>query len=207
MDAAAKQRMREAMKERFFHIPERARQTESRILCKRLQELFKNPPPVLAAFFPLATEPDIRPFLRHALAAGIELYLPAAGEKKFSLRRITSFNDLRVGPWNIPEPRPGLQELDPKHLQYALIPGRAFDREGWRIGRGGAGYDIWIRSQRSQNPATIFWGIAFECQVLCAVPHEDHDERLDGIVTARGMFPSTDKGGGSPPLTHTSTHQ
>lgn len=186
--ATEKQRLRDATQERLLHIPERQRQTENRLLCKRLQELFKSPPPALAAFFPLASEPDIRPFLRYILAKGTQLYLPAADSgAPFSFRRTEDLANLETGEWNIPQPPITAQPLDPLRLTHALIPGRAFDRKGWRIGRGRAGYDIWLREQRRRNPSTIFWGIAFACQILPTIPHTDHDERVDGIVTARGF--------------------
>lgn len=188
MDTATqKKRIRDAIQERLQHLPPRTLATESRSICKKLQELLPKPPLVLAAFFPLKSEPDLRPFLRESLDKGIELYLPTAGERSFLFRRVRSLQELSTGPWNIPEPPEECQPLDLQRLQYALIPGRAFDRSGWRIGRGGAGYDLWIRQQRKKNPETIFFGIAFECQILQTVPHVEHDERLDGIITARGL--------------------
>lgn len=189
MDTATeKQRIREAMCERLLHSPEKNLAIESRLICKRLTELLPQQPRALAAFFPLKSEPDIRPFLREALRQGIELYLPTAGERSFVFRHVSSLRELHTGPWNISEPTPDAPAIDPQKLRYALIPGRAFDREGWRIGRGGAGYDRWIREQRSLNPNTIFWGVAFECQILPRVPRVEHDEKIDGIVTARGFL-------------------
>lgn len=189
MDTATeKQRIREAMRERLLHSPEKNLATESRLICKKITGLLPQPPLALAAFFPLKSEPDIRPFLREALQQGIELYLPSAGERSFIFRRVMDLRRLRAGPWNIPEPIPDAPAIDPQKLRYALVPGRAFDREGWRIGRGGAGYDRWIREQRALNPNTIFWGIAFECQILSIIPHTNHDERVDEIVTARGFL-------------------
>lgn len=189
MDTATeKQRIREAMRERLLHSPEKNLATESRLICKKITGLLPQPPLALAAFFPLKSEPDIRPFLREALQQGIELYLPSAGERSFIFRRVMDLRRLRAGPWNIPEPIPDAPAIDPQKLRYALVPGRAFDREGWRIGRGGAGYDRWIREQRALNPNTIFWGIAFECQILSTIPHTNHDERVDEIVTARGFL-------------------
>ena len=183
-----KQRLRMAMQERLLHSPTKNLALESRLICKKLEELLPEPPLVLAAFFPLKSEPDLRPFLREALRKGMELYLPTAGDRSFLLRSIHSFRDLHTGPWNIPEPSKECPTLDPMRLHYALIPGRAFDQSGWRIGRGGAGYDQWIRAERAENPHTIFWGIAFECQILPHVPHVEHDERVDGIITARGLI-------------------
>lgn len=185
-----KQRLREAVYERILHSPTKKLTIESRLICKKLEGLLPEPPLVLAAFFPLKSEPDIRPLLREALRKGMELYLPTAGERSFVLRRVHSFHDLHTGPWNIPEPLESCQPLDAQRLQHTLIPGRAFDRKGWRLGRGGAGYDQWIRAQRSRNPNTIFWGIAFECQILPHVPYVEHDEKVDGIITARGLIPA-----------------
>ncbi|MFA7682254.1 MAG: 5-formyltetrahydrofolate cyclo-ligase, partial [Candidatus Peribacteraceae bacterium] len=70
----------------------------------------------------------------------------------------------------------------------ALIPGRAFDRDGNRLGRGNGSYDHWIREQRTANPQTKIWGIAFECQIVPIVPTEEHDERVDALITARGLI-------------------
>lgn len=189
MDTATeKRRIRQAMQERLLYSPQKDLSIESRLICKKLAELLPQPPLVLAAFFPLRSEPDLRPFLREALRQGIELYLPTAGERSFLFRRIQNLRELHTGPWNILEPTTQCPPLEESRLQYALIPGRAFDSDGWRIGRGGAGYDRWIRHQRSQHLHTIFWGITFECQLLSHVPHADHDERVDGIVTARGLI-------------------
>lgn len=180
--------IRDAIQEHLQHLPPHTLGTESRLICKRLTDLLPPKPFVLAAFFPLTTEPDIRPFLSTALKRGIELYLPTAGNGYFTFRRITDLRHLRIGPWNIPEPSEDSLTLNPSQLQYTLVPGRAFDQRGWRIGRGGAGYDRWIRIQRKENAKTLFWGLAFECQILPTVPHVDHDERMDGIVTARGLI-------------------
>ncbi|MBI2524295.1 5-formyltetrahydrofolate cyclo-ligase [Candidatus Peregrinibacteria bacterium] len=189
--AEKKQRIRNAILERLQHLPPQTLALESRLICKRLTELLPKKPLVLAAFFPLKTEPDIRPFLRSLLKNGAELYLPSSSSLPFLFRHTLSLQHLTVGPWNIPEPSETSPPLDPKRLTHALLPGRAFDREGWRIGRGGAGYDLWIRQQHRENPETIFFGIAFECQILQHVPHVEHDERMDGIVTARGLQPIT----------------
>lgn len=188
MDTATeKRRIRQALQERLLHSPQKDLAVESRLICKKLVELLPKPPLVLAAFFPLRSEPDICPFLREALRQGMELYLPTAGERAFTFRRVQHLRELHTGPWNILEPAAQCPPIEASELQYVLVPGRAFDRDGWRVGRGGAGYDRWIRHQRSQHPHTICWGLAFECQLLPHVPHADHDERVDGIITARGL--------------------
>jgi hypothetical protein len=62
----------------------------------------------------------------------------------------------------------------------------AFQTGMMRMGGGNGGYDIWIREKRKVSPETQFWGVAYEHQIMNEVPMEEHDEKVDRIVTARG---------------------
>ncbi len=82
--------------------------------------------------------------------------------------------------------------MEAPHLEESLpavvlVPGRAFDAKGARLGRGNGGYDKWIAQERSRNAPYQYWGVAFECQVVDEVPVEAHDQKLDAVVTARGF--------------------
>jgi 5-formyltetrahydrofolate cyclo-ligase len=64
-----------------------------------------------------------------------------------------------------------------------LLPGVAFDRSGWRLGRGGGHYD------RSFPPGTESpWlvGVGYSFQWLAELPHDSRDRRVDAIVTENG---------------------
>jgi 5-formyltetrahydrofolate cyclo-ligase len=74
-------------------------------------------------------------------------------------------------------------------LDLVVVPGVAFDAEGRRLGRGGGYYDATL-ALLPRGAARL--GVAFEIQVVPAVPEEPHDVRLDGVVTeARVLFPLT----------------
>ncbi|HEY8393946.1 MAG TPA: 5-formyltetrahydrofolate cyclo-ligase, partial [Thermaerobacter sp.] len=64
-----------------------------------------------------------------------------------------------------------------------LIPGLAFDRQGWRLGRGAGYYDRFLAAWRGA------WrvGVAPERFVFPRLPRDAHDRRMDWVVTEAGI--------------------
>lgn len=184
-----KETLRAAMRERLERYPAHTRAAESRSICRRLLEHLPKTPRTLCVFHPLRTEPDILPLIKKLLQRGDELFFPCFENGKLIFRRAVSLQELKPGPLQIPEPPQESPSLNSKKLSVALIPGRAFDRKGNRLGRGNGGYDTWIAELRNEHPKTKVWGVAFECQLIPAVPHDDpRDQPMDGIITARGLY-------------------
>lgn len=183
-----KEHLRQAIRERIARIPEHLRHAEGRSLCRQLVRLLPAEPSGIAAFFPVKDEPDLRPLLTEILARGHRLYLPRFEDKMMVFRRIGDIMELSKGTFGIPEPPHDAELLDPADLALAFVPGRAFTKTGLRLGRGNGGFDIWIRKQRARNPATLYLGVALDCQIVNDLPFEAHDEKLDGVVTARGAL-------------------
>ncbi|MEM9084128.1 MAG: 5-formyltetrahydrofolate cyclo-ligase, partial [Planctomycetota bacterium] len=61
----------------------------------------------------------------------------------------------------------------------------AFDREGYRLGRGAGFYDRFLtsilRTPSMKKPMLV--GVGFDCQLIDRVPREPHDILLDAVVT------------------------
>ena len=184
----AKAHLRQAIKDRLAHLNDKDRHAESRSLCRRILEALPEGQRTICAYFPLKDEADLRPLLKELLRKSHHVYLPRVEGGKVAFRRMESMEALEPGTWHIPEPPDSAPLLDSNDLDIALIPGRAFDGTGNRLGRGNGGYDIWIRKQRQENPKTQYWGIALEYQMTQEVPSEEHDEKMNSIVTARGML-------------------
>ena len=182
-----KAHLRVAIKERLSHLSNKDRHAESRSLCRRVLEALPEGPLTIAAYFPLKDEADVRMLLQEFLARGDKVFLPRIENQKIVFRQMLSLTGLTDGMFGIPEPAEDDPPLDSATLDIALIPGRAFDARGNRLGRGNGGYDIWMRKQRAMNPKTQFWGLALECQLVPEMPMEEHDERVDAVITARGM--------------------
>jgi 5-formyltetrahydrofolate cyclo-ligase len=87
--------------------------------------------------------------------------------------------------WGIPVPGSDWPVLDLASSDRMLVaaPGLAFDREGNRLGRGKGYYDRFLVGARAQNPGITTIAVCLSEQLVPAVPHEESDQRLDGIVT------------------------
>ena len=72
-----------------------------------------------------------------------------------------------------------------------ITPLVAFDRNCYRLGRGGGYYDATIAHLRQQNKSLIVAGLAFDTQLcLFPLPCEAHDEKLDIIITPNTVYNS-----------------
>lgn len=188
--ADQKHSLRQNITERLSALSPNERHAESRSVCRRVLENLPPAPLTVTAYFPLTDEVDIRPLLAEFLKRGDAVYLPCGDGRTFVFRKFESLADLHPDGLHIPAPPPTAPLLDPQTLDIALVPGRAFDRKGNRLGRGNGGFDIWIESQRKAKPSTQYWGVALECQIVNAIPMEPHDKGVDAVVTARGIIKS-----------------
>jgi 5-formyltetrahydrofolate cyclo-ligase len=101
-------------------------------------------------------------------------------------------SDLRPGVLGIPEPRPDLPEVPPEAVDWALVPGLAFDELGYRLGRGAGHYDRLLPRMR---PDAVCWALCLSCQLVPRLPIEPHDRPVDGVSSpdrtirgARGLI-------------------
>jgi 5-formyltetrahydrofolate cyclo-ligase len=66
-----------------------------------------------------------------------------------------------------------------------LVPGVAFDRAGNRLGRGQGLYDRAFPASAPRPPLLI--GVAYQIQLVEAVPYTEADRRMDAVVTELGL--------------------
>jgi 5-formyltetrahydrofolate cyclo-ligase len=81
------------------------------------------------------------------------------------------------------EPDPALPQVDPATLDIVLVPGTAFDRHGGRVGLGGGFYDRLLPT----TPA-LRVGVTYDPCLLEQVPCDEHDQRMDWVVTPEGLL-------------------
>jgi 5-formyltetrahydrofolate cyclo-ligase len=141
-------------------------------------------------------EIDTWPLLREALASGRRLVCPRVDRSRWRLRlfRIRDLDrDLVPGTLDIPEPAEGCPEVDPAAVDWALIPGLAFDRSGYRLGRGAGHYDRLLPRLRAGTPT---WALALDPQWVERLPVEPHDQPLDGILGVQTPYNRGDPSSG-----------
>jgi 5-formyltetrahydrofolate cyclo-ligase len=144
----------------------------------------------ILGFVPLASEPDLMPLLRSAASAGksvcVPRWDPASGTYEAAL--LPAHEGLQPGPYGVLEPDAFLPSLALERLDLILVPGLAFDRHGWRLGRGRGFYDRLLRQAVSARR----WGVAFDLQIVESVPNEPHDVNVHIVVTPRSGCTATD---------------
>lgn len=97
--------------------------------------------------------------------------------------RIDSFNELDFkNEYGILEPS-GVNGIDKDKIDLVIVPGVVFDKEGYRIGYGKGCYDIFLEGMKSKKI-----GLAFDAQVVDALPTEKHDVRMDKTITEKRII-------------------
>lgn len=137
----------------------------------------------IALYLALPDEPETRGILQAALAQGKRVVMP-----KIDLTEGLTWWMLKGS--NLP-PTSSLWEPTPEksvrvrveEIGGFLVPGRAFDSKGARLGRGGGHYDRAL-ARRTRNSWVA--GLFYSLQELPEIPQEPHDIPLPGVVTESG---------------------
>lgn len=86
-----------------------------------------------------------------------------------------------------PDPdSPHVRRVQPREIDAVIVPGRAFDAMGRRLGRGKGFYDALLPKLRPDARAATV-GFAYACQEVPEVPVESHDARVAWLVTDRRL--------------------
>jgi 5-formyltetrahydrofolate cyclo-ligase len=126
--------------------------------------------------------------IKQALVAGKRVACPRVDPvaRRLVLHHITDpTSAFMPGALGIPEPAPEHAVVLPGEVDWALVPGVAFDRRCARLGRGGGYYDRLLPELR---PSIWRWALALSSQLIDEVPVASHDQLLTGIVSAAGVF-------------------
>jgi len=166
------------------------RTAEEDVLRKRFTELpgYASAETVLLYVKAFPEELDTRSFFADALATDKRVLCPRVerAEHRLRLYRIRSLDtDLEPGILGIPEPKLTCPEVKPTTVDWALIPGLAFDRGCFRLGRGGGHYDRLLPRMR---PDCLRWSLGFDCQLVDHLPVEAHDAPVDGVAFPRQVI-------------------
>ncbi len=144
-----------------------------------------EPGDVVAGFWPIRTEIDIRPLMFALYEEGARLCLPAILDKQTivfrELIRGAEFVDMGFGTAG---PGPDAQVLQPGIM---LMPLAAYDDAGNRIGYGAGYYDRAIAAMHGAGHFPRLIGCAFDCQKVSSIPAEPHDVPLETIITESGL--------------------
>jgi 5-formyltetrahydrofolate cyclo-ligase len=98
---------------------------------------------------------------------------------------VSRWEDLQPGFFDVLEPADHAPLATLSSEDLVVVPGLAFDETGHRLGQGKGYYDRAFPEASDDSP--ILLGFGFELQVVDAVPYDEWDRRLDGIVTEQAV--------------------
>jgi len=149
-------------------------------------------PQVIAAYWPLADEPNLRPLLTQWVAAGLTVVLPVVVQKHAPLvfRVWTPDTAMAAGAYGIAEPQ-GSADMTPDVL---LVPTLGYTDEGWRLGYGGGYYDRTLAALNVQlRHPPIAIGVAWACARITDADGwqpAPHDVQLHAVLTPQDWHPA-----------------
>jgi len=142
-----------------------------------------EPTDVVAAYWPIREELDVKPLLMRLMDSFQPLCLPVVLGDDEPL-------EMRLWEQGAPLYPSGFGTLAPSEIaplaepDVIVMPLLGFDKEGTRLGYGGGYYDRTL-AQMKHKPRIV--GYAFAAQELAHIPREPHDLPLDDIVTEAGV--------------------
>ena len=192
-----KRELRRLMELKRQQLSEEERRISSELISRFAMEnilplIQASTKPVLFTYVPFRNEVDVRPLTRKWWEAGYSVVVPKVDNtlKIMDVHKINSFEELEPGVWGIPEPQvtaPQLASLD--IIDVMIIPGLAYDRQGGRLGYGSGFYDRFLdRYDVLGLPHPYKLGVCFDIQLQDELPMEQHDLRVDRIITEEGVY-------------------
>lgn len=132
----------------------------------------------IGLFASLPDEPDLVELM---IAPNKTFAFPCIVEDALVWRRAITQDDFRLlqpGIRHLREPQGG-PVIPEAQIQLLLVPGLAFTKQGFRLGRGGGFYD---RALQHFPRSTIRAGVCFQFQILDSLPVERHDQPVDFVL-------------------------
>jgi 5-formyltetrahydrofolate cyclo-ligase len=134
----------------------------------------------VAAYLSLPEEPGTGPLLAACAQRGLTVLVPRVRDDHLDWAAWSADAPTRPGPFGIAEPSgPAMRRLD--EAAVVLLPATAVDAAGRRLGQGGGYYDRALAALGAPRPLLV--ALVFDDEVLDTVPAEEHDQRVDVIVT------------------------
>jgi 5-formyltetrahydrofolate cyclo-ligase len=140
---------------------------------------------IVAGYWPIRGELDVRPLLQEILGLGHACALPhvVAQGHGLDFRDWDNSTPMTTGKYGISEPLSG-KDIIPDII---LVPMAAFDANRHRLGYGKGYYDRTLAHLRTKKDVLAV-GMAYDWQKCGPFPVEPHDVKMDMIITDKNVY-------------------
>ena len=173
-----KQELRKKILEKRNSLAKEEIKEKSKIIKEKLFSSGEYKQAKTVSFFvSFGSEVNTHEMIKEALK-GKEVCVPVVKNNQIILSKINDFSDLgKKGKYGILEPS-SIIEIDKELVDLIIVPGVVFDKKRYRIGYGKGYYDNLLKDYSGK---TI--GLAFSLQIVDSIPAEEHDIKVDRIIT------------------------
>lgn len=140
--------------------------------------------PSFAIYAAMRGEVNVFPLAQHMRDYRKTVALPRISDEKLSFHIWNQGDALEQHGLGHAEPLTSAESIIPAIVLAPLV---AFDGHGHRLGYGGGYYDRTMQALRNAENPPLFIGVAYAMQEVDHLPHESHDQHLDGILTEQGV--------------------
>ena len=172
------------------NMDEKEARRKSQIIIDRLKntEEYKNSANIMV-YMDFKNEVNTKIFIQEALREGKSIVIPYTDIENVKIIpvKILSLSDLV--PCRFGYLEPALENTDKpydiKLLDLIVVPGVVFDKRKNRVGFGKGYYD---RLLINKKPGAKAIALAYEFQVTEEVPEEEHDIKMDKLITEERIY-------------------
>ncbi len=159
---------------------------DEKIFKNFTKSLFYKNAETIFIFVSFGSEVDTKRIIEKALEDGKIICVPKIKSKKIGMEifKINSLDDLKEGYFGILEPVDESEKMSGEDLDLIIVPGVGFDRNGYRLGYGGGFYDRFFQDLTKKIPKIA---LGYDIQVVDELIVEEHDEKIDGLITETHM--------------------
>lgn len=183
-----KKSIRQDILEKRKNLSKYTRESYSKIITNKIldSDYYMNSTTIMC-FISFSDEVDTHDFIKKAISDGknivVPITFPETKELKPSL--VKNFKELEIGYYNILTPKREFERfIDPGEIDLIIVPGVAFNSDGYRIGYGGGYYDRFLL--KTGNTPTI--AIGFSEQIVKHIPIDIYDIPVDYIYTEKNII-------------------
>ena len=180
-----KDTLRKNIKELRNNMELKEQQTWDHLIYEQcLKEITESHPSSVFLYVSTPTEVDTHKLISTLLTKGITIIVPKMCSMvndnlpTLSLHIISKMEDLKPSSYGVLEPKSTTEQVDPRSIDLAFIPGLAFDRNFNRIGYGKGYFDVFMKQLSCPKIA-----LAYDFQILQNVPVAPHDVAVTKIIT------------------------
>lgn len=183
---AAKRALRAELRERRRIRPAGEREASAASLTAQLIALTEQTVArTVACYLSTPDEPPTRAYLEWARANGVDVLLPVSRDDGLLDWAAYDSDDEGEDVLGLPVPLGGIvPPIRVNEVDLMLVPAAACDRSGMRMGWGRGYFDKTLGSMDRRPPV---YAVVYDDEIVDALPHEPHDQPVDGAVTPSGL--------------------